>query len=364
MSTERIDSMAIYADANRSLPLIPANQASLLRRWTTVSGGNTETGTAWAEHDSALLLDFGGAVTVTLQRKSKWIIGFRYKFHGDLAKAGGAVWSFQNCTLGNAFTLCRLFLNTDGTFTLYSGNGITIINTSLAAISPDVSYYIEMVVEYTGTTNINVQADLYLDAIHITGGNANSGINMVSLLSNSATSNIHAVTCGAGAAGPEAYIQDIYIFDGEAPVNNAPILNPALTIGAIHENGDVVQQLVRSAGTTNFNLVNENPEDADTTYVESGTVPNQDIYDWEDIMSFTGQIPCVQLSICGRKTDEDGRAFQSVVGDNGGIVQSDSFYLSNDFHYYPFEMDLDPSTNLPWTVNGFNLMRFGQRVSV
>lgn len=362
--TEFIDSFGIYENANGSIPAIPANQVSLRRRWTTVNGGDTQTTNIGTLHDSALFLSFGGTVTKTTRHKDTWSVGINFFLNGSLAAAGGNIWSEQSCDGGNAITLFRLVLNTDGTFTLIAGNGSTVINASATAITANSWNYIEFLVAFSGTTNISVQADLYLNGTHITGGSALTGINAASLVSGTATTNLHVLGSGLGSAGSSALIQDLYVFNGDAPVNFSPLLNANTIISVIHPDGNVVQGLTRSAGSSNFILVNENPEDQDTTYVASGTPTTQDVYTWQDIVSFIGTIPVVQLSICGRKTDEDGRAFVATVGSTGGIDESDDIYLSNNYRYYPFELDLNPGTTLPWTPIGFNNEDFGQKVSI
>ncbi len=359
---ERIDSFSIYADANGSIPLIDANQVSMLRRWTGVSGNHTNTGPTGALHHSCLSMPFGGGLSLTLSHQSTWIVGFRYAFitSTGLSQAGANIWEMRH----NDGILFDLRLNTNGTLSLRTASS-AVIDTSTFAIIPNTRYYIDFTVSFSGTTNIAIQADLWIRTdggvgTHIAGGSVLTGVNMAGLLNNSATTNVHEISSGGAGADSAAYIQDLYIFNGTAP-NNAR-LDGKIRIAPLHPNGDVVTEFTPSAAGTHFHLVNELPEDQDASYVEDDVVSDQDIYDWQNVPSFAGTVPAVQLSTCARKTEEGQGVVEAVVGDTGTEAQSQKFYLSNSYRWYMYPIDIDPATVLPWTKPGFNAKRFGQRV--
>ncbi len=345
--------------------LVAASVASLLRHFTACAA-NIFVSPVLARTGSALNIPNGANILQVLSQQARWIVGFAFYFKaGQISDAGGRLYELHaGSNGGNSTVLWKVLLNNDGTFSMYANT--TLIATSSAAILPNKRYYITFDVSFSGTTNISVAADLWLDAlagagpVNIASGSALTGVNIVSTAAGTATASMHLISCGGGTGGL-GIMDDWYVFNGAGAVNHDR-LPGAPRVGVIHPNGDHGVAFTPSTAGTHFSLVNEKPEDQDSTYVQDNVVGHKDIYDWQDVRSFT--IPGIQLSTCVRKTDEGGSALRAVCGLTGTEAQSRNFYLSNNHRWYDWTLDLDPNGNIPWTPAGFNPKQFGQEITL
>ncbi len=338
----------------------PVSRADILAAWTGLSGYTLQASSLGGQE---IVLGGGATMFKTLDHQAVWIIGDRIMLvSGTGLTLDALIYQGRN----NGTSLVQLVSNIDGTLTAYAGG--VAIGTSSIALHSNKHYYVEIKVTLTGTTNINVAVVINLDGNPVITGNVNSGINQNTLTSGTATINNHLI--GSGNTVSLVH-KDIYVCDGTGSINNDFLGD--VQIGALRPNGDVVSGWTPNTGTVHFSLVNDfNPpdptfgfgSDSDGTFVSSGTVSSQDIWDWEDIVTFSGQIKFIQLSMFARKDAEGTKKFQIVTGNTGSENQSPDFSVEDDYVYHQYILDKDPGTGLPWTVTGFNAKRFGIKVTV
>jgi hypothetical protein len=128
----------------------------------------------------------------------------------------------------------------------------------------------------------------------------------------------------------------------------------------IFPNGDGgTLQWTPLGGGSQYNKINENPADGDTSYLSSSTPGNISVFDWQDIPTFTGTVKTVQLSYYARKDDEGTRTFRGNIGNTGSEEQTATYSLGGNYLYYHQAFDVDPATGLPWTQPNFNAKKFG-----
>jgi hypothetical protein len=308
-----------------------------------------------------MLLGGGATMFKTLDHQASWVIGDRIMLQSGGSNLDTLIYQGRN----NGTVLVQLTSNVDGTLTVYAAN--VPIQTTSFALHGNKRYYVELKYTLTGTTNINVAVTVNLDGVTVLSGNANTGINQTALISGTATVNNHLYGCGNSVTLTH---KDMYVCDLTGSINNDFLGD--VQIQALRPNGDVVSGWTPNTGTVHFSLVNDfvpasatyglGP-DGDVTYVTSGTVGVQDIWDWEDIATFTGQIKFVQLSMYARKDAEGTKKFQIVTGNAGTEDHSPDFSVEDDYVYQQYVLDKDPGTTLPWTVTGFNSKRFGIKVT-
>lgn len=338
---------------------------SLLRRWTITNPTNIWTSTVLTRNigvlptGGALNIPLGSGIVKTLSQQNRWLVGFGYYYQaGNVNQAGGVIYEILGGSPGNNISLFKVRLNNDGTFSIYAGTNL--INTSLTAITVNQWYYIEFDIALSGTTNISVQASLYVDSVRITAGSAATGVGQASLAAGTTTANVHSLSSGGNTAGTGIF-DDLYICNGTGIVNNNAVLGP-IKICLVHPNADAGVQFTRSAGGANFSLVNETPQDMDTTWVNDIVVGQKDIYDWDDVPATANVIVAIQVSVIGRNLQEGHAAVQQVVGATGGEAQSSSDFFSNTYRWYTYPLDSDPGPATPWIPANFNAKQFGLKV--
>lgn len=328
---------------------------SLNSRWTNsriANGGFNATG--GPNGNPTLTIGWGSNLSKTLTHSNKWVFGIRYKT-GNLENAGGPVVFLSN----NGQFLFSFNVNIDGTISLYGASNI-IGTTNAPWFSSNNWTFAECIVTFSGTTNILVTADLYVNGNYsapLISGSILTGINKSNLLSNSATTNVITLNSGLNGPGSGTIDGSFYIHNGGGAI---PGVWGDGKILRILPNGDTAQaDWTPNSGTTHYNRINELPKDDDTTYLSAGTVSNKDSWDWEDIPAFSGVIRDVQISIAARKDDEGSKAYRIGVGATLTEAQSADFYINDSYYYNHIGWDLDPATGLAWTRAGFNAKQFG-----
>lgn len=338
----------------------PVSRGDILAAWTGIGGFTLQPSSLGGQE---MQLAGGTSMFKTLDHQAVWIVGDRIMLSsGTGLTLDTTIYQGRN----NGTVLVTVVTNIDGTLTAYAGG--VAIGTSSFALHSNKHYYFEVKVTLTGTTNINVAVVVNIDGNPVINGNANSGINQNTLISGTATINNHVFLSGNTVA---LIHKDIYICDNTGTLNNDFLGD--VQIGALRPNGDVVTSWTPNTGSVHWSLINdfEPPSgtwgwgsDSDGTYISSGTVGAQDIWDWEDIITFSGQIKFIQLSMFARKDAEGTKKFAIVTGNTGSEDQSPDFSVEDDYVYHQYILDKDPATGLAWTVTGFNAKRFGVKVTV
>ncbi len=302
-----------------------------------------------------LRIQWGSYIFKTLPHASEWVVEFAFRINSG--NGGGTL--FQLLNNDDAAPIC-ISPNFDGTITVYAGGvGGPILGTSDKVLHRNQWYHASLVVslaESGGT--IRTTADLKINGeTWVPSATVNTGIPVSSLLSGDATVNVAYFEPGLSSAG-NSDIDDLVIRSGTTTrFGDVEILG-------IVPNGDVVSDFTTSSGSAHFSLVNEIPVDNDTTYVKSGTIAQQDIWDWQDIPTFSGTLKSVVISMCARKDDEGSKAFKIVVGDTGTEDESEDFYVGDSYIYHHTAWDLDPNGDIPWTRTNFNSKRWGVKITV
>lgn len=161
---------------------------------------------------------------------------------------------------------------------------------------------------------------------------------------------------GNGASNDYKY-DDWYICNSSGSVNN-DFLGP-LKVQTLFPDGDGDVSSWTPDSGNNYQRVDENPSDGDTSYVETATANNEDLYTFEntsDIDSING----LQINAVARVTDVDpftlkliSKTGTTTSAGAGATVSATSY--GNEFRV----MEQDPDTAAAWTPAGVNGAQFG-----
>lgn len=353
---ERCDSFDIYANANGSTnsAIKAESQASLRRRCQFSSLATTTNVNARTNY--ALSLETGGGWQITAYPRTAWVIGFGFYFGGPLSRAGTTLYQNAGVATDGTTTAAqfRLLVNTDGTFSLYARS--TLIATSTVAVAPSTWHFVELDIGYTinGGGTIQTTASLWLDDTLIASGNADTGLNPNYNLF------FYGGGFASGVAGTHSFgspalgsaltlIDDLYILNKVGTLNISR-LGP-IVIGPLFPASDVSVGWSTSSGVAHFALVNENPEDADATFLSTAIALREDLFTWQKVSSLFGTIPAIQLSTCHRKTDNGNKVLQPAMQGAGALP---SIYAPGNYQYDLVQMDQNPVLAAPWTVANFD----------
>lgn len=115
--------------------------------------------------------------------------------------------------------------------------------------------------------------------------------------------------------------------------------------------------------TDNYLLVDETTPDDDSTYVESATIGNKDLYAFPTLGITANSILAVGVDINCRKTDVGPRTLCSVVKSASTEQDGTSTNLT-DSYFYTVQSILptDPATSSAWTQSAVESAQIGQKV--
>lgn len=288
-----------------------------------------------------------------LDSQPTWIMGIAWKDTGTFTGQGHL---FE--LLDSGTRQVDLGFNTSGQLVV-TRNGTTLGTTS-AAFVQNRWYYIEWKVTIHNSTGaVEVRVD---------------GATVLNLTSqdtqNTANASANDVQVGQhdGAFASIAVIDDFYVCDGvDSGVSGAPnddflgdVIVPAIFPNGNGNYSDFVGS--DSNSVNNYLLVDENPENGDTDYVESSNVGDQDTYTYGNLASTTGSVFGVQILPYARKTDAGARKIKTLARLSGTDDAGPDQTLSADYVYLSDIREADPSGS-QWTIANVNSAEFGEEVA-
>ena len=123
---------------------------------------------------------------------------------------------------------------------------------------------------------------------------------------------------------------------------------------------DGVQWTPKTAGP-NVDMVKEERVDQDTTYNESNTPGQQDMFTMQDLPGIPRKVYAVQLTMAAKKSDSATRVIRQLVKLNGQVYTGPEEFQSANYTWRRFIMDQAPD-GTPWTPEKVNALGIGYRI--
>jgi hypothetical protein len=289
-------------------------------------------------------------VQKTLPTHATYIAGFAFK-PGQIGSNGtqqGFV-TFGEAGIRHVF----LGINT-GLLRVTRGDG-TVLATSTRTLTAGLWYYIELKVllsDTVGTVEVRVNGEVWASGTALDTRNGGAGSFTVVELGSIGNTN-----------GGNFDFDDFYVNSGATATNND--FWGDTRIECVFPSGDgATSQWVGSDGNSvnNSLLVDENPPNSDTDYVESGTVGNKDTYAYGDLATATGTVFAVQVNAFARKTDAGSRSIVSVARLAATEVDSAVEALLDSYVYLSDIRETKPGGGA-WAISDVNSAEFGVKVN-
>jgi hypothetical protein len=156
----------------------------------------------------------------------------------------------------------------------------------------------------------------------------------------------------------DMHMDDLYICDGAGSINN-DFLGKRKVV-TLRPNGDDTTNWSISSGGNHYGGLDEEIEDDDTSYIETGTSNHKDLFNYENTSETT--ILGAMLTTDAKLTSTQGYALKHVVNSNGNELISSNQYVGEGYNSLSeiFEQDHDASAN--WTQSTINSAKFGVQV--
>lgn len=270
-----------------------------------------------------------------------WIVGFGF-MPLNMPTSNNPLCSFRV----GASLECVLTLNSVGNLSILRGS--TPLVDTLTTVKINTWNYIEARVLISNTVG---EASIRLNGV----------------LEASATS---LDTSGSGFEGASnilfrnsqgGYFDDIYILDGTGTMTD--FLGDQQAIGLYPESAGSFSDWTSTEGT-NFDAVDDNPSDGDTSYNSTSTATDRDTYNYLDLSHTTvdntiSTVNGVQINTIGRKTDVGVRIISNTVNVSGTNFDYGTHGLADDYTYHHDVVEENPVTVAPWTTTNIDDIEFG-----
>lgn len=263
-------------------------------------------------------------------------------------------------TIGTS-TFCRMFsvdqvgmqiaVNSDGTFDMYRG-GTFMKRSTANPCKAGLWCWVEFKVvcdNSSGSYELRVNGDNIL---------SDSGID--TQVNQSYHDQVQFRGTGDGRFNSPR-IDDLFIMDSTGAKHNDFIgQRRVLPIFPSGDTADV--DWTASPGPNHYDMVDEQSPDADSTYVESDTTGEEDIWEYDDISGFDS-IEALTLMTNVKVSDVTPYDFITVVKSGGTKYDSAAETIGNvDYLIKDRLMTEDPDTSSAWTQNGINNVEMGVEV--
>lgn len=227
--------------------------------------------------------------------------------------------------------------------------GLSLVATSSAAVfAQNAWYFVQLrarIANSGGTLDLYVNGALVLS---YSGDTQN-------------TANAYANAWDVGTDNNATRVDNIVLYNesGNAPNSRTPEtrIYAELPTGAGAATG-----FTPSAGS-NYQCVDEQPNDGDTTFVSAAASPTDDLYAYPASQVPSGAIVyAVALEVVARKDDAGGNDLKALIRSGGTTFAGSSTWgLTTTYQRFKQTWDLDPNTGAAWTVANANAAEIGQR---
>lgn len=308
-----------------------------LKKWTSLINSGISIGPG--RNGNGLYFGQGllpSAISKTIDFQVSWYVGFAFNMPAALNLPFNAIYQLWS----NDMLLGGVSFNNDSTLNLFLGNkNVKLISKPI--IQSSTWYYFEIHITANGASgSIDMQ---------INGAPVGTGSGPIATWDSSralgAGGNRH-VFSGSGMSNG-SIIDDLYILDNQTGLNS---YLGDVKISCIFPRQNVTTDFSTNPAHTDqkdYLNVRESPPDYDASTVYANTVGKTETFFFDQVPSFQGTIPGVQLNIMAKKDDEGYRAFQPLMGSIP--TTSKTIYVNDSYVNYTFQ---DDSGWTPASVNG------------
>jgi len=332
----------------------------VLEKYTSWIGGNVTTGAFGRDGTNGMKI-------IGASNGDDWVrgplagdpdtitMGFGFQVEYVLASGHRTIMGF----LDGASDQITLNLVTDGSLRLYRGDRVFLLGQSdPGTIHQGVYYYIEVQVHIdnaAGTGEVRVNDEVVID---------------VAGVDTQMTANAYATQFMLGGDGLDTlstllmWFDDLYVLDDSGAQCNDFL-------------GDIHNYLLMPEGAgahadwtplvgANWQEVDDNPPDDDTTYNATNTVTDRDSFEMEDMPGgWTGTIHAVGVAINSRRDDAVAHELQPAVRSGGTDYDGTAALITDAYSFYNlYAWELDPDTAAAWLVAAVNAMECGYELTV
>ena len=255
---------------------------------------------------------------------------------------------------GGSIHVGLIYVNATGEIAVYN-NASTQFCTSATMSKyapPNQWSFIELRVKIhdtTGYVELRINGETAASAVNIDTKNGGTG-----LIDN------FMITGGHPAAGFDqginAYFDDLYVVDSTGTSMN-DFLGDIIIYDLVPNAAGDSAQFTASAGS-NWECVDDSPNDADTTYVSSSTTGHKDLYNITTLAT-SPYIYAVEQRTLARKEDAGAVTIRNVIKSGTTTYNGSTAAASLTYNVLSTVLTTDPNTNSTWQKSSIDSLQIG-----
>jgi len=295
--------------------------------------------------------------------ETTWTVGFAYQPYGYSNGQPVLICGFYESS--GTILHVGLWMDSSGHLLVRRGTGTTLATSTYIAPTGAFLYF-----EFKATVHDTAGAyEVRVNGTNVLSGTGadtrNAGAGVVDRIQFSG-----GIGMGDGAEITYA-LDDVYMCDsvdsGISGIPNNTFLGDVRVQALLPSGNGATSNLVGSDGnsTDNYLLVDEDPPNDDTDYVESATVGQKDTYAYGDLSASSGTVYGVQLCPYARRTDAGARSIATVARLSSTEVDGANKALGSSYTYRDL-MDVREAKpgGGAWAIADVNSAEFGVKVTV
>lgn len=255
-----------------------------------------------------------------------------------------------------ANTKARVIANTDGTLRLDVGT--TSVATSTVAVTPGGINYFELIYRSDASAGI---LSLYLGGVEVvsfTGDTVGSAGNVESVIFRGAAGSTSTTAAG------RANLSDVVVATVTGTPTAADARLGAVTHSVIVPTSDVTVAGTPSTGTDNFAMVDEVPNDGDTTYVELAAPADADLYGHSSTLAADTTPLGVAVFSHQRLPDGGTTQVRARINNSTTTANGTDTGVGGTYAVASHFWEQSPFTTAAWTKAEVEALRFGVEARV
>lgn len=271
------------------------------------------------------------------------ICGFAFKW------LGGGNLSLFRALDGSTVHFQLYYENTTGKLRVYRNT--TLLGESAAGVASGAGsdfIYIELRVTVDDSAGVVVVRVNGSEVINLTGQDTRNG----------AAAQITEVQLWGGIDGA---FDDFYLCDTTGSVNNDFLGD--VKVVTLYPNGAGDSTDFTPLSGSNYQNVDEVLADGDTTYVESSTVSDKDLYTFENLGYTPESIYGVQTVAVARKDDAGSREMRVITKSGATTKSGSSVALGTAYGVVMDFMETNPDDSAAWELADINALQAGVEVT-
>jgi len=238
-----------------------------------------------------------------------------------------------------------LEVTTNGNITINVGG--SILDTSSNTITTDTWHFLE----WKFTVGANEAYLVKIDGDTWISGNGDTQDGSATYYNQFKLRNV------TGYSTPDFWYDDLYIMDATGNTNN-DLIGDSKIITIQPDGDDSCNFATLSTGTDHYALVDDDPFDGDSTYVEDGTTGNRDVFTYENT-SDANSIYGISIITAGKRTDTDALNIRTFTSSGSTNATGANYALEASYASGLEILEEDPDTSSAWTASGVNSAKFG-----